>query len=67
MPPKNPLILGATVAIVAFLLVWVTPGFARSQANIVCGQVITSSVVFSGDLVGCPATGLIVQGSNVTV
>src|SRR5579859_6553666 len=67
MPPKKPLILGATVAIVASLLVWVTPGFARSEANVVCGQVITSSVVFSGDLVGCPATGLIVQGSNVTV
>ena len=67
MPPKKPLIVGATAAIVALLLVWVTPGFARSEANVVCGQVITSSVVFSGDLVGCPATGLIVQGSNVTV
>ena len=67
MPPKKPLIFGATVAIVAFLLVWVAPGFARSKANVVCGEVITSSVVFASDLLGCPATGLVVQGSNVTV
>jgi len=67
MPPKKPLTFGSTVAIVAVLLVWVAPGFARSKANVVCGQVITSSVVFASDLLGCPATGLVVQGSNVTV
>lgn len=43
------------------------PSPAASRASLRCGDVITSSVVLTRDLVGCRADGLVIGAAGVTV
>jgi CSLREA domain-containing protein len=43
------------------------PPVAGNPANVVCGQVITQSIVLQNDLIGCLGEGLVIGAPNIEV
>jgi hypothetical protein len=53
------------VAISSTLLIFAGPG--NAEPALACGQLVTTDVTLTADLLGCPGDGLIVGASDVTV
>src|SRR5580765_5255056 len=57
----------AVAALAALVVAGSVQARAGSETEVSCGQTLKASVRLAGDLVDCPATGLIIGADNITV
>jgi nitrous oxidase accessory protein NosD len=65
---RVPRSLAGVVLLVALVLTVATaPASGSTTAGVDCGMVVTTDIRLGGDLVDCPATGLVVGADNITI